>query len=159
MGSARANAEFRESFGAVLHPLDGAASDALGRERFSLIVGPAALQRLGDDLESAVDVVVHLVHLIFEAESMSASSVGSVSGADSGWIAQGYLARRTGKRVGRTPTRRLHRAATGRCARLDIAFEQVAEFSGILPDLAGFEAARDSIDTIAQKIAAAVLPG
>ncbi len=40
-----------------------------------------------------------------------------------------------------------------------VTFEQVAEFSGILPDLAGFETARDSIDTIAQKIAAAVLPG
>lgn len=37
-------------------------------------------------------------------------------------------------------------------------FSQVAEYSGILPDLAGFETARDSIETIAQKIAAAVLP-
>jgi TIR domain len=39
-----------------------------------------------------------------------------------------------------------------------VTFEQVAEYSGILPDLAGFETARDSIEVIAQKIAAAVLP-
>lgn len=37
-------------------------------------------------------------------------------------------------------------------------FEQVSEYSGILPDLAGFETARDSIATIAEKIAAAILP-
>jgi hypothetical protein len=29
---------------------------------------------------------------------------------------------------------------------------------GILPDLAGFETARDSVDVFAQKIAAAVVP-
>lgn len=37
-------------------------------------------------------------------------------------------------------------------------FKEVAEYSGILPDLAGFETARDDIETIAEKIAAAVLP-
>lgn len=40
----------------------------------------------------------------------------------------------------------------------NVTFEQVAEYSGILPDLAGFETCRDSIDVIAEKIAAAVLP-
>ncbi|MEV4419996.1 toll/interleukin-1 receptor domain-containing protein [Patulibacter sp. NPDC049589] len=40
----------------------------------------------------------------------------------------------------------------------NVTFEQVSEYSGILPDLAGFETARDSLDVIAQKIAAAVLP-
>jgi TIR domain len=39
-----------------------------------------------------------------------------------------------------------------------VTFEEVAEYSGILPDLAGFETSRDSIEVIAQKIAAAVLP-
>lgn len=39
-----------------------------------------------------------------------------------------------------------------------VTFEQVEEYSGILPDLAGFETARDDIATIAEKIAAAVLP-
>lgn len=38
-----------------------------------------------------------------------------------------------------------------------VSFAQVAEYSGILPDLAGFETARDSIQTIAEKIAAAVI--
>lgn len=38
-----------------------------------------------------------------------------------------------------------------------VSFGQVAEYSGILPDLAGFETARDSIEVIAQKIAAAVV--
>jgi hypothetical protein len=38
-----------------------------------------------------------------------------------------------------------------------VTFAQVAEYSGILPDLAGFETARDSIEVIAQKIAAAVV--
>jgi hypothetical protein len=38
------------------------------------------------------------------------------------------------------------------------SFAQVAEYSGMLPDLAGFETARDSIEIIAEKIAAAVLP-
>lgn len=38
-----------------------------------------------------------------------------------------------------------------------VTFEQVAEYSGILPDLAGFETSRDSIAVIAQKIAAAVV--
>jgi len=38
-----------------------------------------------------------------------------------------------------------------------VSFDQVAEYSGILPDLAGFETARDSIEVIAQKIAAAVV--
>jgi len=37
-----------------------------------------------------------------------------------------------------------------------VTFGQVAEYSGILPDLAGFETARDPIEVIAQKIAAAV---
>lgn len=38
-----------------------------------------------------------------------------------------------------------------------VTFAQVAEYSGILPDLAGFETSRDSIELIAQKIAAAVV--
>lgn len=38
-----------------------------------------------------------------------------------------------------------------------VTFEDVAEYSGILPDLAGFETARDSVEVIAEKIAAAVL--
>jgi hypothetical protein len=38
-----------------------------------------------------------------------------------------------------------------------VSFEEVAEYSGILPDLAGFETARDSVEVIAQKIAAAVV--
>lgn len=37
-----------------------------------------------------------------------------------------------------------------------VTFADVAEYSGILPDLAGFETSRDSIEVIAQKIAAAV---
>lgn len=37
-----------------------------------------------------------------------------------------------------------------------VSFEDVAQYSGILPDLAGFETERDSIDLIAEKIAAAV---
>ena len=37
-----------------------------------------------------------------------------------------------------------------------VTFDEVAEYSGILPDLAGFETARDSVEVIAQKIAAAV---
>lgn len=39
-----------------------------------------------------------------------------------------------------------------------VTFEQVKEYSGILPDLAGFTTDRDSIEIIAEKIAAAVLP-
>ncbi|HXD55540.1 MAG TPA: TIR domain-containing protein [Solirubrobacteraceae bacterium] len=38
-----------------------------------------------------------------------------------------------------------------------VTFDQVAEYSGILPDLAGFETSNDSVEVIAQKIAAAVL--
>ena len=38
-----------------------------------------------------------------------------------------------------------------------VTFEQVAEYSGILPDLAGFETRLDTVDVIAEKIAAAVL--
>lgn len=38
-----------------------------------------------------------------------------------------------------------------------VTFDQVKEYSGILPDLAGFETSRDSIGVIAQKIAAAIL--
>lgn len=37
-----------------------------------------------------------------------------------------------------------------------VTFEEVAEYSGILPDLAGFETARDSVEVIADKIAAAI---
>lgn len=37
-----------------------------------------------------------------------------------------------------------------------VSFDEVAEYSGILPDLAGFETSRDSIDVIAQKVAAAL---
>ncbi len=38
-----------------------------------------------------------------------------------------------------------------------VTFSQVAEYSGILPDLAGFETRLDTVDIIAEKIAAAVL--
>jgi len=38
-----------------------------------------------------------------------------------------------------------------------VTFEQVAEYSGILPDLAGFETSRDTVEVIAEKIAAAVV--
>jgi hypothetical protein len=38
-----------------------------------------------------------------------------------------------------------------------VSFEEVAEYSGILPDLAGFETSRDSVEVIAQKIAAALV--
>jgi hypothetical protein len=38
-----------------------------------------------------------------------------------------------------------------------VTFEEVKEYSGILPDLAGFETSRDSVGVIAQKIAAAVV--
>ena len=37
-----------------------------------------------------------------------------------------------------------------------VTFEDVAQYSGILPDLAGFETSRDEIQTIAEKIAAAI---
>jgi len=40
----------------------------------------------------------------------------------------------------------------------NVTFAQVAEYSGILPDLAGFETCRDDLSVIAEKIAAAVLP-
>lgn len=40
----------------------------------------------------------------------------------------------------------------------NVTFAEVSEYSGILPDLAGFETNRDSIEMIAAKIAAAVLP-
>lgn len=39
-----------------------------------------------------------------------------------------------------------------------VTFDQVKEYSGILPDLAGFETTRRSVAEIADKIAAAVLP-
>jgi hypothetical protein len=39
----------------------------------------------------------------------------------------------------------------------NVTFEQVAEDSGILPDLGGFAPSRDSVDVIAEKIAAAIL--
>lgn len=38
-----------------------------------------------------------------------------------------------------------------------ITFDEVAEYSGILPDLAGFETVCDSVELIAQKVAVAVL--
>jgi hypothetical protein len=38
-----------------------------------------------------------------------------------------------------------------------VTFEEVAAYSGILPDLGGFETSRDSIEAIAQKIASAVI--
>lgn len=38
-----------------------------------------------------------------------------------------------------------------------VTFAEVKEYSGILPDLAGFETARDSVEDIAEKIAAAVM--
>ena len=41
----------------------------------------------------------------------------------------------------------------------EVDFGQVAEYSGILPDLAGFETSRDPIEIVAEKIAAAVLGG
>lgn len=37
-----------------------------------------------------------------------------------------------------------------------VTFAEVAQYSGILPDLAGFETTRDSVEVIAQKIAAAL---
>lgn len=40
----------------------------------------------------------------------------------------------------------------------NVSFADVAQFSGILPDLAGLETSRDSIDTIAEKIWAAIAP-
>lgn len=41
-----------------------------------------------------------------------------------------------------------------------VTFDEVKEYSGILPDLAGFETSRDTVAVIAQKIAAAILgPG
>jgi len=39
-----------------------------------------------------------------------------------------------------------------------VTFQDVAEYSGILPDLAGFTTDRGSVPVIAEKIAAAVLP-
>lgn len=39
----------------------------------------------------------------------------------------------------------------------NVTFDEVKEYSGILPDLAGFETSRDSISVIAEKIAAALL--
>jgi TIR domain len=39
----------------------------------------------------------------------------------------------------------------------NVTFDEVAEYSGILPDLVGFETHRDSVEVIAEKIAAAVL--
>jgi hypothetical protein len=38
-----------------------------------------------------------------------------------------------------------------------VTFADVAEYSGILPDLAGFETARNSMSAIAEKIMGAVL--
>ncbi|HTU78969.1 MAG TPA: hypothetical protein VMF09_09445 [Solirubrobacteraceae bacterium] len=61
------DAKFRESFGVVLDTFGGAASDALGRERFGLIVCSAGVQRLSDGVEPDVEIVVHPAHLIFEA--------------------------------------------------------------------------------------------
>lgn len=40
----------------------------------------------------------------------------------------------------------------------NVTFDEVKHYSGILPDLAGFTTAHDSIYDIAQKIAAAILP-
>jgi hypothetical protein len=40
----------------------------------------------------------------------------------------------------------------------NVTFAQVAEYSGILPDLAGFETSRDSLEVIADKIAAVLAP-
>ena len=40
----------------------------------------------------------------------------------------------------------------------EVTFKDVAEYSGFLPDLAGFETARDSVQVIAEKIATAVMP-
>ncbi len=39
----------------------------------------------------------------------------------------------------------------------NVSFEDVKQYSGILPDLAGFTTERDSVETIAKKIAAAVV--
>lgn len=39
----------------------------------------------------------------------------------------------------------------------NVSFDDVRQYSGILPDLAGFETARDSLAVIAEKIAAAVV--
>jgi hypothetical protein len=67
MDSARVDAEFRESFCAVLATLGGAASDALDRERISFPVRPAGFQAIGDGVEPAVEVVVHPAHSVFDA--------------------------------------------------------------------------------------------
>lgn len=40
----------------------------------------------------------------------------------------------------------------------NVTFAEVAEYSGILPDLAGFETSRDSIDVIADKVASVLEP-
>lgn len=40
----------------------------------------------------------------------------------------------------------------------NVTFEDVRQYSGILPDLAGFSTASDSLDDIAKKIAGAILP-
>lgn len=40
----------------------------------------------------------------------------------------------------------------------EVTFQDVTEYSGILPDLAGFQTATDSVEVIAQKIAAALIP-
>ena len=39
----------------------------------------------------------------------------------------------------------------------NVTFEDVKQYSGILPDLAGFTTAQDSVESIAKKIAAAIL--
>lgn len=39
-----------------------------------------------------------------------------------------------------------------------VTFDDVREYSGVLPDLAGFETAHDDLETIANKIAPALLP-
>jgi TIR domain len=39
-----------------------------------------------------------------------------------------------------------------------VTFDDVKQYSGILPDLAGFSTSQDSVEDIAQKIAAAILP-
>lgn len=39
----------------------------------------------------------------------------------------------------------------------NVTFDDVREYSGILPDLAGFTTASDSVKDIAKKIAAAIL--
>jgi hypothetical protein len=62
-------------------PSSARASDALGRERFGLIVGPAGLQRLSDGVKPAVEVVV---------QSSAVGQCGAPAVRDAFWRACSY---------------------------------------------------------------------